>query len=323
MTLVARPRSPFLSLSNLSSVSPPLAGLLVAMLVLFAVALAGLVLDPRVITGAPAWLKPLKFAASTAIYSVSFAWLLRHLDASPRFVRIATRITAATLAIELIAIFLQAARGTTSHFNYATRFDFIVFQSMALAILVLWLTQIAISVKLLRQRFADPVLASTLRSGMVLTTVGAAVGWLMTMAQPDQIAHGAATIIGAHTIGGVDGGAGLPLVMWSRDHGDLRAAHFFGLHALQLLPVVGWLVSRRSLGLSPVKQLSLVRTAAGSALGLLLLLVWQALRGQSIVAPDATTGVALLAWLVGTAIAGALSLKLGREANRAPAALAS
>jgi len=33
----------------------------------------GLVVDPRVITGAPAWLKPAKFAISTAIYMLTLA----------------------------------------------------------------------------------------------------------------------------------------------------------------------------------------------------------------------------------------------------------
>jgi len=176
------------------------------------------------------------------------------------------------------------------------------------------------------QRFADPGLASTLRAGMVLTTAGAAVGWLMTMVRPDQIAtiaHGTATIIGSHTIGGLDGGPGLPLVMWSRDHGDLRAAHFFGLHALQLLPLVGWVVSRRPLDLSTSQQLGLVRTAGGSAFGLLSLLVWQALRGQSIVAPDAATIGALLVWLAGTALAGALSVTLGRDGSHSLAPVGS
>ena len=43
----------------------------------------GLLLDPRIITGAPAWLKPLKFAVSTAIYTFTLAWVFTFLPAWP------------------------------------------------------------------------------------------------------------------------------------------------------------------------------------------------------------------------------------------------
>ena len=44
----------------------------------------------------------------------------------------------------------------------------------------------------------------------------------------------------SHTIGGPDGGNGLPVVNWSRQYGDPRIAHFIGIHALQVLPVLAW-----------------------------------------------------------------------------------
>src|SRR5438552_18883 len=128
-------RRPWLvsALEPLAATSAPLVGLFVAMLVLVAVALGGLVFDPRLITGAPAWLKPLKFALSVAIYSLSFAWLLGKVRGWPRLTRALANVTTVTLGLELALIFLQAARGTSSHFNLTTLFDMITFQVMGLA----------------------------------------------------------------------------------------------------------------------------------------------------------------------------------------------
>jgi hypothetical protein len=45
------------------------------MLAVAAASGVGMLVDPRVITGAPAWLKPFKFAISTAVYSLTLAWI--------------------------------------------------------------------------------------------------------------------------------------------------------------------------------------------------------------------------------------------------------
>ena len=73
--------------------------------------------------------------------------------------------------------------------------------------------------------------------------------------------------------------------------GATCAPHFVGLHALQVVPFVGWLASRRKRW--PVaRRVALVWTASGSYLGVMALLAWQALQGQPLLRPDAISAVA-------------------------------
>src|SRR4030095_15600928 len=92
----------------------PLTFVGLAMAAVLAAALVGLVADPRVITGAPAWLKPAKFAVSIAIYSFTFLWLLTFVKGYPRLVRLTTWMTAVAFVIEMVLIIGAAAVGTTS-----------------------------------------------------------------------------------------------------------------------------------------------------------------------------------------------------------------
>ena len=47
-----------------------------------------------------------------------------------------------------------------------------------------------------------------------------------------------------HTVGANDGSQGLPVLNWSKQYGDLRVAHFMGIHALQILPLMGFYIAK-------------------------------------------------------------------------------
>ena len=267
-----------------------------AMLVTFCATLVGVFVDHRVITGAPAWLKPAKFAISVSVYCFTFVWLLGFVENRPRLVRLVANVTVASFIVEMIVIIAQAARGTTSHFNLTTPFNSFLWFTMGAFIVLVWTMNLLLAIMLLRQRMPDRAFAWSLRLGVLISSIGMAAAFLMVTPTPQQaaaIARGYSPhIVGAHSVGVVDGGPGLPILGWSTVGGDLRAAHFVGLHALQILPFLGWLLTRRKgvlALLSANDRLTLVWTCGLGYLGLVVVLTWQALRGQSVINPDAKT----------------------------------
>ena len=275
-------------------------GLLAALLV----SLVGLWVDPRTITGAPAWMKAAKFAFSTAIYSLTLAWIFMYLPGWTRVRRVAGRATAFALVLEVVLIDLQVWRGTTSHFNVGTPFDAAIFGVMGLTIVAQTAMGVAVAVALWRQPFRDRVLGWAFRLGLWITIIAAMSGGLMTRPTRAQLAEirasGHVTLVGAHTVGAPDGGPGLPGTGWSLEHGDLRVPHFLGLHAMQVLPILALAFRPRG---TEAMRIRLVVTAAASYAILFAILLWQALRGVPIVSPDPATIVAFAIWLVLTSAA--------------------
>jgi hypothetical protein len=292
-------------LARMWRASPPLTAVGALMTVAAAASAIGLLVDPRIITGAPAWLKPLKFAISTAVYGLTLAWIFTYMMDRPRVRRVVGWMTAIVFVLEVAIIAVQAWRGTTSHFNAATALDRTLFAIMGSAIIVQTATSVAVVVALWRQRFTDRALGWALRFGMALTVVGALTGGLMTRPTPTQLddlrAGAQLTIVGAHTVGGPDGGPGMPVTGWSREHGDLRVPHFVGLHALQVLALVA--IGLRRWRRHEDARVKVVLAAAASYAALFGVLLWQALRGQSLVAPDATAVASLALWAVSALLA--------------------
>jgi len=263
--------------------SRPLTAVGVVMLAVFAASLAAMAVDGSRILGQPTWLKPSKFAISSAVYAFTLAWIFTFLPGRRRLTAIVGRITAVVLVVEVGIIDAQAARGVISHFNAASVLDATLFSIMGLAILVLFGAAIALTVALFRQRFTDGAFGWALRLGMLLTVLGQATGGLMTAptrAQLDAARTSGLKVSGSHTVGAPDGGPGLPITGWSREYGDLRVPHFIGIHAVQLLPAAAWLLG---LSVSAGWRRRAIFVTAAAYYALFAYLLIQALSGRPLV----------------------------------------
>jgi hypothetical protein len=187
--------------------------------------------DTRELRGANVWLKPMKFAASIAILALTTAWFAGHLPPANRAGRAMNWIVWLLIgsgSFEMTYISVQAGLGQGSHYNIGDAFHAAMYALMGLGAIVLTATQPMLAWQLYRH--ADPARPAAYRQailiGLVLTFVlGAGVGGILSGRQPPT------------------DGQTLPMVGWVLGGGDLRPAHFIGIHAQQLLPLFGFSVT--------------------------------------------------------------------------------
>ena len=296
-----------------SGASRPLLWLAAAMAVLAMICTVALVVDQRMMDGAPLWAKPLKFSLSVLIYSVTLAWLIGQVNRGRRVAGVAATVAAIFLTVEMVVIVGAAAAGGRSHFNVTTPLATTLWSIMAFSIVVVWLATLVVAGVLFRAKLGDRARTLAIRAGLVVAIVGMALGFLMTSPTAQQL-DDFQGVAGAHTVGAPDGGAGLFLLGWSTEAGDLRIPHFVGMHALQLLPLAA-LVLELAARRIPVLRAGAVRArlmwvAIGLYAGVLVLLTVQALIGQSIVRPDGPVLVAGIVLFSAALAAAALVLLL-------------
>jgi hypothetical protein len=187
--------------------------------------------DERTVTGINPWIKPMKFAISITIFCYTMAWILGELPAAEKVKRRLNWTMAWAMIIEIALIVMQAGRGVPSHFNDRTSFDLAVFAVMGTAITLNTVAAAYMTIKFwTTESRLSPALLWGIRMGLTIFVLASLEGFLMARLR-------------AHSVGVPDGGPGLPLLNWSTQGGDLRSAHFFGLHALQALPLIGYLFS--------------------------------------------------------------------------------
>ncbi len=182
-----------------------------------------------------AWFKPFKFAVSTWLFVWAMAWYCAYL---PSFnVQLYSWTVITLLTFELGYITLQASKGQLSHFNISTPVYAGLYSTMAIAITIVTLYTGYVGFLFFQHDVVELPQAYLwgIRFGIMIFVIFAFEGFVMGSRL-------------THTIGGPDGSTGLPVVGWSTKFGDPRIAHFVGMHALQILPLLAWYIVRSTRG---------------------------------------------------------------------------
>jgi hypothetical protein len=266
--------------------------------------LAAMLFDDRTLLGESVWVKAFKFGFSLCAYMLSLAWLLSHLTRLRRTGWWTGAFFALISVVEVAMVAAAAAAGTYSHFNTSDDPLNQVVQYAFQFIPLMFLANLLIAVIVLFQRIGDRAVTTVVRWGLLLSTLGMLAAFFITTLaargeRTVEDASGDAVVLDSgHGVGDLDGN-GMFLTGWSTTGGDLRPAHFLGLHGIQvfigLAMILGYLAVRRGWLREDRVRAALVRWFAVGYLGVFATLTWQAFRGQSVVAPDAATAAALAA----------------------------
>ena len=228
--------------------------LLIAAVIQLALMIAMVVVaafDTRLVSDVNPWFKPIKFAQSIAAYVLTVAWMLDYLRVSRRGKQIISWGIAICVVTQITGITLQAARGARSHFNMSSPFDIVITVLLDVMDLVNSGFVIALLVFACQGKYAvGRPTQWGIATGLLIFLGASAIGGVMVLK-------------GGHSVGIVGGESapGLPFLDWSLTGGDLRPAHFLGLHALQTLPIAGWLINQRVDGPVWMKLAGVLATA--------------------------------------------------------------
>ena len=196
------------------------------------------VFDARVLDGSNLWLKPLKFQISVGTFLLTLAVMVPLASEGFRrswLGRAAVWTAICTSVFEIVWITLQAGLGQRSHYATDTAFGAMMYALMGIAAALLSLTPVMIALGAMWTNRRDPRLASArwgVALGSLIAFVGAAGIGVMLAGSPNH-----------YPIDAQDQSSRIPIAGWSLERGDLRIAHFVGLHALQGLFTIGLIMT--------------------------------------------------------------------------------
>jgi hypothetical protein len=167
------------------------------------------------------------------------------------------------LGFEIFYIAFQASKGQLSHYNLSTPVYSFLFSMMALAATLVTLYTAYVGLLFFINSFPElpNYYVWAIRLGIIIFVIFSFEGFAMGSRL-------------SHSVGALNDNSNWFIVGWSKTVGDLRVAHFIGMHALQVLPLLSYYVfknTKLTVGLSVVYGL------------LALLTLYQALNGKPLV----------------------------------------
>ncbi len=177
--------------------------------------------------GVNAWYKPFKFAFSTLAFAWAMAWYCYYLpDFNIRFFNWSIIIL---LGFEIVYIAIQASKGQLSHFNISTSFYSVMYSLMAVAASLVAIYTAYVGFLFFKHSFAElpDYYVWAIRLGIIIFVIFSFQGFTMGSRL-------------SHSIGALNDNSNWFIVGWSTTVGDLRVAHFIGMHALQVLPLLAY-----------------------------------------------------------------------------------
>ncbi|MFI2205920.1 hypothetical protein ACH47Z_35135 [Streptomyces sp. NPDC020192] len=176
--------------------------------------------------GPVSWRKPFTFGLSFGLTLIAITWVTSYVRVGARLRAVLLLVFATDCVVEVGGIALQAWRRVPSHLNMETPFDTAVSMTLAVggAILVVVLTLFAVAS--FRHRPTGPAgMPLAVRSGFAVLLVGLASGAAM-------IARGVVLTRTGHQEAAYHSTA------------PLKPLHGVSLHAVLVLPLLAWLLSR-------------------------------------------------------------------------------
>jgi hypothetical protein len=244
--------------------------------------------------GALSWRKPTTFGLSFGLTTLTLAWVASYLPVRPAVGWVAAGLLGAASSYEVAWVSVQHARGVPAHFNDTTPLDERLFIAGAVMVAIAIAVIAAMTLAAFVRTTAPAPMALAIRAGLVGLLAAQATGvWML--------GHGLALV-------DADTDPTLQSMSTFGAAGQMKVAHAVPMHAIQVLAVLAWWLSRSGLGQR--RQTQLVALAVVGYGGLFGVALWRTSSGLGPVAPldTSTLGYLPAAALVAAAAVAAITV---------------